>query len=121
MKPHKRKDLVAKLKALAKNSPLRVKFFAFKSNLVVDSRSYNGSFPSENAVNEWLTSNPGIRIVEIRQSMCQMTNDNFATTLITVWYEGGAPPEPPAEEAPPAAETTPAIEPPSAFEPPPAS
>jgi hypothetical protein len=115
MKPHKRKDLVAKLKALAKKPPLRVKFFAFKSNLVVDSRSYNGSFPSENAVNEWLTSNPGIRIVEIRQSMCQMSNDNFATTLITVWYEGAPPAESPAEEAPPA------VEPPSAFEPPPGS
>lgn len=74
---------------------MRVKFFAFKSNLMADNRSNTGSFPSENAVNEWLANNPGIRIVEIRQSICQMSNDNFATTLITLWYEGGPTPAPP--------------------------
>lgn len=120
MKPHKRKDLVAKLKALAKKPPLRVKFFTFKSNLLLDGRSPNGCLPSENTVNEWLANNPGIRLVEIRQSMCQMPNDNFATTLITVWYEGGPQPKPPAEEMP-SAEAPPAAEPPSAFQPPPAS
>ncbi|MBL8798504.1 MAG: hypothetical protein JNM56_31705 [Planctomycetia bacterium] len=94
MKPHKRKKTRAP-GVTTEPAPLRVKFFSFKSNMLLDGRAINGALPSEHAVNDWLAKNPGIRIVEIRQSMCQMHNDNFATTLLTVWYEGGPSPEPP--------------------------
>lgn len=40
----------------------------------------------ENEINEWLAANPGVKISEIKQTMCGGSLDPDKT-LISIWYE----------------------------------
>ena len=77
---------------------MKVKFFGFR--LSIKGKGLFGVSPDrvenageiEAAINEWLASQPGIRIVQVQQTATGLSGLGSQFLYVTVWYDENAEP-----------------------------
>ena len=65
---------------------MKVKIFKQSGYMFYFGRRPKSKQILENKINEWLASNPDIKILEIKQSCCG-GSFNPSLTIISIWYE----------------------------------
>lgn len=65
---------------------MKVKIFRITGQTFFNRKKQTTGELLENQVNEWLSNNTGIKIVDIKQSCCGGSLEP-SITLISVWYE----------------------------------